>query len=140
MTRIPRPTEAELAILRVLWEAGPATVRQVNERLSAGTARGVGYTTTLKLMQIMADKGLVVRDESDRTHVYAARASQDQTQRQLVSDLMDKAFGGSAAALVLQALSAHPAPAAELEEIQRLIGEYRRTGKIGKRKVGEHNG
>jgi len=140
MTRIPRPTEAELAILRVLWEQGPATVRQVNEALSAGTSRGIGYTTTLKLMQIMADKGLVTRDESDRTHVYAARASQDQTQRQLVSDLMDKAFGGSAAALVLQALSAHPASSAELEEIQRLIGEYKRTGKIAKRKVGEHHG
>ena len=140
MTRIPRPTEAELAILRVLWAQGPATVRQVNEVLSAGTPRGVGYTTTLKLMQIMADKGLVTRDESDRTHVYTARASQDQTQRQLVSDLMDKAFGGSAAALVLQALSAHPASSAELEEIQRLIGEYKRTGKIAKRKVGEHHG
>ena len=139
MARIPRPTEAELAILRVLWERGPATVRQVNEHLSAGS-RDVGYTTTLKLMQIMADKGLVSRDESDRTHVYAARASRDQTQRQLVSDLMDKAFGGSAAALVLQALSAHPASPAELEEIQRLIAEYKRTGKIAKRKVGEHHG
>jgi len=139
MARIPRPTEAELAILRVLWELGPATVRQVNERLSAGP-RDVGYTTTLKLMQIMADKGLVTRDESDRTHIYSARASQDQTQRQLVSDLMDKAFGGSAAALVLQALSAHPASPAELEEIQRLIAEYRRTGIIAKRKVGEHHG
>jgi len=140
MARIPRPTEAELAILRVLWTLGPATVRQVNEYLSAGTERDVGYTTTLKLMQIMADKGLATRDESGRTHVYAPRVSQDQTQRQLVSDLMDKAFGGSAAALVLQALSAHPASPAELEEIQRLIAEYRRTGKIAKRKVGEHHG
>jgi predicted transcriptional regulator len=139
MARIPRPTEAELAILRVLWDTGPATVRHVNERLSAGT-RDVGYTTTLKLMQIMTEKGLVTRDESDRTHVYTARASQDQTQRQLVSDLVDRAFGGSAAALVLQALSAHPASPAELEEIQRLIAEYKRGGKIGRRKVGEHHG
>ena len=139
MARPPRPTEAELAILRVLWELGPATVRQVNEQLSAGR-RDVGYTTTLKLMQIMADKGLVTRDESERTHVYAAKASQDQTQRQLVSDLMDKAFGGSASALMLQALNAHPASAAELEEIQRLIAEYKRSGKIATRKVGDHHG
>jgi len=138
MARIPRPTEAELAILRVLWDLGPATVRQVNEQLSAGR-RDVGYTTTLKLMQIMADKGLVTRDESDRSHVYAARASQGQTQRQLVSDLMEKAFGGSASALVLQALNAHPASPAELEEIQRLIAEYKRSGRIATRKVGEHH-
>jgi predicted transcriptional regulator len=122
MASLPRPTDAELQILRVLWTAGPSTVRQVHERLSAG--RDVGYTTTLKLMQIMAEKGLVSRDESDRTHVYTARASENQTQRQLVSDLMDRAFGGSAAALVLQALSAHPATAAELEDIGRLIREY----------------
>jgi len=132
MSRTPRPTEAELAILRVLWTQGPSTVRQVNARLSAG--RDIGYTTTLKLMQIMADKGLVTRDESDRTHVYAARASQNQTQRQLVSDLVDRAFGGSAAALVLQALNAHRASPEELAEIQDLIAEYRRTGKSSRRK------
>ena len=125
MPRTPRPTEAELEILRVLWEDGPSTVRQVNARLTSAS-REIGYTTTLNLMQIMAEKGLVTRDESDRTHVYAARASQNQTQRQLVSDLVDRAFGGSAAALVLQALSAHPASAAELEEIQRLIADYKR--------------
>jgi predicted transcriptional regulator len=138
MARIPRPTEAELAILGVLWEQGPSTVRQVNVRLSAG-ARDIGYTTTLKLMQIMAEKGLVTRDESDRTHIYAARATQDQTQRQLVSDLVDRAFGGSAAALVLQALSAHRATPAELEEIQKLIADYTRGGKAAKRKVGERH-
>jgi predicted transcriptional regulator len=124
MTRaLPRPTDAELAILRVLWEKGPATVRQVHEALAG--ARETGYTTTLKLMQIMVEKGLVTRDESTRTHVYTARLTQDQTQRQLVSDLLDRAFGGSAAALVMQALSAHPASADELTEIQRLIDEYR---------------
>jgi predicted transcriptional regulator len=122
MASLPRPTDAELQILRVLWSEGPSTVRQVNERLSAG--RDIGYTTTLKLMQIMTEKGLVSRDESDRTHVYFARATEDQTQRQLVSDLMDRAFGGSAAALVMQALSAHPASAAELEDIGRLIRDY----------------
>ena len=119
----PRPTDAELAILRVLWTQGPSTVRQVHDALAE--ARDTGYTTTLKLMQIMAEKGLVTRDESERTHVYAARASQGSTQRQLVSDLVNRAFGGSAAALVLQALSAHPASAKELQDIQHLIEQYR---------------
>jgi len=128
MARLPRPTESELAILRVLWTNGPSTVRQVNDVLSA--SRDTGYTTTLKLMQIMAEKGLVTRDERDRSHVYAAKLSQDQTQRQLVTDLVDRAFGGSAAALVLQALSAHPASSEELVEIQRLIDDYKRDGRV----------
>lgn len=121
--RLPRPTDAELEILRVLWERGPSTVRQVHESLAG--ARETGYTTSLKLMQIMAEKGLVTRDESSRTHVYAARVSRDATQRQLVRDLLDRAFGGSAAALVLQALSANPASREELSEIQRLITRYK---------------
>ena len=122
MTRTPpRPTEAELEILRVLWERGPSTVRQVHEALAA--ARATGYTTSLKLMQIMADKGLVTRDESSRTHVYAPRVSQESTQRQLVTDLVDRAFGGSAADLVLRALSSHTASDEELREIRRLIDE-----------------
>jgi BlaI family transcriptional regulator, penicillinase repressor len=124
MTRTPqRPTEAELEILRVLWERGPSTVRQVHESLAA--ARDTGYTTTLKLMQIMTDKGLVTRDESARTHVYAAKASQETTQRQLVNDLVDRAFGGSAAELVLRALSSHRTSAEELDEIRRLLDEAR---------------
>jgi predicted transcriptional regulator len=122
---LPRPTDTELAILRVLWARGPSTVRQVHEVLSHG--RDTGYTTTLKLMQIMGDKGLVTRDESARTHVYTARLSQDQTQRQLVSDLMDRAFGGSATALVMQALSAHPATTEELDEIRQLIETHQKT-------------
>jgi predicted transcriptional regulator len=122
---LPRPTDAELAILRVLWEEGPATVRQVHEAMAGD--RDTGYTTTLKLMQIMAEKGLVTRDESSRTHVYAARVSRDRTQRQLVNDLIDRAFGGSAAALVLQALSAQPTSEEELGEIRRLIDDYRRN-------------
>jgi BlaI family transcriptional regulator, penicillinase repressor len=117
-----RPTDTELAILRVLWERGPSTVRQVHDALSG--ARETGYTTTLKLMQIMAEKGLVTRDERSRTHVYAARASRDETQRQLVSDLVERAFGGSAAALVMQALSAHQTSPDELAEIQQLIADY----------------
>ena len=132
MPRRPRPTEAELAILGVLWTRGPSTVRQVNDALAA--SRETGYTTTLKLMQIMAEKGLVTRDESDRTHVYTARGSQGETQRALVSDLVDRAFGGSAAALVLQALQSGETSPQELAEIERLIDDYRRTrtGKRGK--------
>ena len=106
MPRLPRPTDSELAILRVLWDRGPSTVRTVHEALAG--ARETGYTTTLKLMQIMVAKGLVRRNESERTHVYTARLTQDQTQRQLVADLVQRAFGGSAAALMQQALSAHP--------------------------------
>ena len=124
MTRpLPRPTDAELAILRVLWTRGPSTVRHVHEALSE--ARDTGYTTTLKLMQIMAEKGLLTRDERARTHIYSVRLTQDQTQRQLVSDLMDRAFGGSAAALVMQALNAQSATPGELAEIQRLIEQYK---------------
>jgi predicted transcriptional regulator len=123
----PRPTDAELAILGVLWQRGPSTVRDVHEALV--DSRETGYTTTLKLMQIMTEKGLVTRDESSRTHVYTARWSQGRTQRQLVSDLMERAFGGSAAALVLQALSAQPASPEELAEIQKLIERYRKAGK-----------
>ena len=119
----PRPTDTELAILRVLWERGPSTVRQVHEALS--DTRDTGYTTTLKLMQIMADKGLVERNESARTHVYSAVAGEEQTQRALVKDLVDRAFGGSAAALVLRALSADGTSAAELSEIRKLIDGYR---------------
>jgi predicted transcriptional regulator len=126
MTRTPqRPTEAELEILRVLWERGPSTVRQVHEVLAA--ARDTGYTTTLKLMQIMADKALVTRDESTRTHVYTARVSQETTQRQLVNDLVDRAFGGSAAELVLRALSSHKTSDEELQEIRRLIDDARQS-------------
>jgi BlaI family transcriptional regulator, penicillinase repressor len=123
MRRLPRPTDAELAILRVLWERGPSTVRQVHEVLS--DARDTGYTTTLKLMQIMADKGLVTRDESARTHVYAAAVNEEHTQEQLVKDLVDRAFGGSAAALVMRALDAEGTSAEELREIRKLIADYR---------------
>lgn len=118
----PRPTEAELAILTVLWERGPSTVRQVHEALA--DTRDTGYTTTLKLMQIMADKGLVKRNETARTHVYSAVAGEEQTQRVLVKDLVDRAFGGSAATLVLRALSEGTSDD-ELREIRKLIDDYR---------------
>jgi BlaI family transcriptional regulator, penicillinase repressor len=121
-TRLPRPTDAELAILRVLWDRGPSTVRQVHEALS--DERDTGYTTTLKLLQIMAEKALVRRDDSDRTHVFAARASEEQTQRQLVQHLLDRAFGGSAMKLVMQALSSRKASRAELDQIRRLLDSH----------------
>jgi predicted transcriptional regulator len=119
----PRPTDAELAILRVLWERGASTVRQVHEALA--DTRETGYTTTLKLMQIMAEKGLVTRNETARTHVYSPIAGQEQTERQLVQDLVDRAFGGSAAQLVLRALSADGTTDAELKAIRKLIDDYR---------------
>jgi BlaI family transcriptional regulator, penicillinase repressor len=119
----PRPTDAELAILRVLWDRGPSTVRQVHEVL--GRERAAAYTTALKLLQIMTEKGLVERDERDRTHVYRARLTEEQTQRQLVRDLVDRAFGGSATKLVMQALASRRASPDELREIRRAIDSAR---------------
>jgi predicted transcriptional regulator len=116
-----KPTDSELAILRVLWTRGPSTVRQVAEVLD----REPGYTTVLKLMQIMTEKELVVRDESERTHVYQAAYTEDQTQRQLVSDLLDRAFDGSAAKLVLQALASNKTSPEELDEIRKLLNKQR---------------
>src|SRR5438034_7822066 len=121
MRTIRKPTDAELAILRVLWSRGPSTVRHVAETMD----RAVGYTTVLKLLQIMMEKGLVVRDESARTHIYAPASTQDQTQRQLVTDLLDRVFDGSAAQLVMQALAAKKATPEELAEIRRLLNKSR---------------
>jgi BlaI family transcriptional regulator, penicillinase repressor len=118
---VPRPTPAELEILRVLWQRGPSTVRDVHETLNR--SRATGYTTVLKLMQIMADKGLVRRDERTRAHVYAARAAEVQTQRQLVRDLLDRAFDGSATKLVMQALADKKASPEEIAHIRRLLDE-----------------
>jgi BlaI family penicillinase repressor len=122
-----RPTASELEILDVLWTRGPSTVRDVHEGLSTG--KPTGYTTTLKLLQIMADKGLVRRDESQRAHVYEARIPRERAQSQLVRDLVDKAFGGSASRLVMHALSSKRSSAAELAEIRRTLDELE-----GKRK------
>ena len=115
----PRPTDAELSILRVLWERGPSTVRDVHDDLNRHSA--TGYTTVLKLLQIMTEKGLVVRDETERAHIYEARYSEQKTQRQLLSDLADRAFGGSAAKLVMQALSGRKANSEELNAIRDLL-------------------
>ena len=123
MAKIPRrkPTDGELEILAVLWEHGPSTVRQVHDRLEP--ARGVGYTTVLKLMQIMFEKGLLDRDESERSHIYRAKSRQEVMQKLLVKDLLHKVFGGSMEKLVLQALSAKKATPEELAEIRKLLDE-----------------
>src|SRR5436190_23123551 len=130
MTRphAPRPTDAELAILRVLWERGPSTVRQVHDVL--GRERVAAYTTSLKLLQIMTEKGLVERDERDRTHVYRARLSEEQTQRQLVRDLLDRAFAGSSSKLVMQALATKRASAEELRDIRKAIDGARNDKEV----------
>src|SRR5262249_35095931 len=124
---LPRPTEAELSILAVLWRLGPSTVRAVQEELAR--SQETGYTTVLKLLQIMIEKGLVTRDDSQRTHVYNAAVAQEQTQRQLVGHLLERAFSGSARQLVMQALSTKPSSREELGEIRKLIDEMERKGK-----------
>jgi BlaI family transcriptional regulator, penicillinase repressor len=123
-TNVPRPTDAELEILTVLWQRGPATVREVHDALSA--SRETGYTTILKLLQIMSEKGLVRRDERQRAHVYEARLAQEQTQRQLLGDLLERAFDGSAMNMVMQALQTKRASAEELSQIRDLLDEVER--------------
>lgn len=123
---LPKPTEAELAILNVLWDKGPTTVREVHEELKS--ERKTGYTTILKLLQIMHEKDLVRRDESSRSHIYHPRMGREQTQRLLVGDLLDRAFGGSVCSLVAQALSAKRASRGELAEIGKLL-KGMKTGK-----------
>jgi len=122
----PLPTDAEIAILAVLWRQGASTVREVHEALGKGS----GYTTTLKLMQLMFEKGLVVRNERYRSHLYEARAPKEQTQRQIAGDLLKRAFDGSAKSLVLGALAAQPASGKDLVEIRSLLDELEnRRGK-----------
>lgn len=116
-----RPTDAELEILEVLWSNGPSTVRQVHEAIRG--RRRAGYTTILKLMQIMADKGLVDRDTKQRSHVYRAKRKAEQTQRQLVKDLVGRAFGGSANRLVLQALQVQKISMEEINAIRELLDD-----------------
>jgi BlaI family transcriptional regulator, penicillinase repressor len=117
------PTDAELAILNVLWSKGSATVREVHEALGEADT---GYTTVLKTMQIMTQKGLVSRDESERSHVYRAAVNQEPTQRRLLRDLIDRAFGGSAPTLAMRALSVAPASKEELAEVRALLDELER--------------
>ncbi|MBL0313005.1 MAG: BlaI/MecI/CopY family transcriptional regulator [Holophagaceae bacterium] len=127
MPELPRPSDFELAILRVLWRMGDATVRQVYEALQA--ERKLGYTTVLKTMQIMVDKGLLVRDESARSHVYRAAEAPQATKGGLLKDLVDKAFGGSAIQLLAHALNAKRPTKRELDELQILLDHARKERK-----------
>ncbi len=118
-----KPTESELEILQILWNKGVATVREVHEELAA--TKDVGYTTTLKLMQIMHEKGLVKRDDSMRTHVYQAAVNKEKTQKHLLGKMIDSLFGGSPTQLVIQALGEHKASPEELERIQALLNDLK---------------
>ena len=118
-----RPTESELEILQTLWTKGLATVREVHEELAR--TKDVGYTTTLKLMQIMHEKGLVKRDDSMRTHVYQAAVNKEKTQRHMLSKIIDNLFGGSPTQLVIQALGEHKASPEEIEKIQELLNNMK---------------
>lgn len=119
-TTVPKPTPAELEILSVLWKRGPGTVREVHDQLG----REGGYTTTLKLMQIMAEKGLLLRDEAQRAHIYRPTFERGDVQARLIDDLVDRVFAGSAAELVQRVLSRRRASPAELAEIRRMLDEY----------------
>ncbi|SFP66647.1 BlaI/MecI/CopY family transcriptional regulator [Parafilimonas terrae] len=123
-TKALKPTDSELEILRVLWDKGEATVREVHEELAA--TKDCGYTTTLKLMQIMFEKGLVIRDDSSRTHIYQANVSREKTQQQLVNKMVDTLFSGSRSQLVMQALGSHTPSKEELNEIQQLLDSLKK--------------
>jgi len=123
----PRPTDAELEILTVLWSIGPASVREVHDVI--GRRRPAQYSTVLKFMQIMTEKGLVRRDERQRAHIYEAARPREWTRQQLAGDLMKRAFSGSAKALMMGALSARKATKEELAELRKLLDEYRKEAK-----------
>jgi BlaI family penicillinase repressor len=123
----PRPTQSELEILTVLWDSGPATVREVQQTLDA--RRPTGYTTVLKLLQIMTEKGLVRRDERERAHRYAPKLPREMTEQQMVGDLLDRAFGGSSSRLVMRALSSRRASPEELDSIRELLKEIEKEEK-----------
>lgn len=120
---LPKPTEFELDLLRALWRRGSATVRELHEELNK--QRSLGYTSILKTLQIMTEKGLVQRIESGKAHIYSATASQTQTQNQLIQDLSERLFSGSAAQLAMHVLSTQAASAAELQEIRKLIAKHK---------------
>jgi len=125
--KLPRPTDAELEILTVLWSRGPSTVREVHETLER--RKPTQYSTVLKFLQIMAEKGLVRRDEKARAHVYQAAQPREQTQKQLAGDLLQRAFAGSAKSLLMGALSARKASREELAELRQLLDEYEKGAK-----------
>jgi predicted transcriptional regulator len=124
INNLPRPTETELEILRVLWKHGPSTVREVHKILNQERETEVGYSTTLKMFQVMTQKGLVERDETVRPQIYTTRVPQEQTQRQLVRDLLKRAFGGSPRQLVMHALSNEEATDDELEQLEQLLDKF----------------
>lgn len=123
----PKPTEAELDILRVLWDRGPCTVREVHETLYRD--EGAGYTTALKLLQVMHGKGLVVRDDSQRAHVFRAAVSKERTQKRFLTDIVQRVFDGSPSQLVLHALGSQRATRAELDEIRDLLDRLNEEAK-----------
>lgn len=123
-TKNIKPTESELEILQVLWERSNATVREVHEEMSK--TKECGYTTTLKLMQIMFEKGLVKRDDSNKTHIYQPNISKDKTQKQLVGKMVTNLFGGSTSQLVMQALGSQTTSKEELDEIQKLLDNLKK--------------
>ncbi|MGH2643051.1 MAG: BlaI/MecI/CopY family transcriptional regulator [Chitinophagaceae bacterium] len=127
MNKHIRPTESELGILQVLWEKGPSTVREVHEQLAE--KKGSGYTTTLKLMQIMYEKGLVKRDETNRSHVYEAIISQDKTRKAMVDKMISTLFQGSSSKLILQALGQHKSSKEELAAIRKYLDEMDEKGR-----------
>jgi predicted transcriptional regulator len=122
---LPRPTEGELELLRILWDRGPSTVRDLHQEINA--KRALGYTSVLKLLQIMTEKGLVEREESGKAHIYHPAASQNETQDQLVRDISQRLFAGSAAQLAMHALALEPVNDQELEALRNLIDQKRRT-------------
>jgi len=132
MSPSPKPTAAELATLRVLWARGPSTVREVHDAMARAKAKPVGYTTTLKTLQVMMEKGLATRVEERGQHLYQARHAEDDTLRGLVTDLVDRAFGGSPAKLIVQALASRRASPDELRQIRKLLAEH--EGDARKRK------
>ena len=117
----PKPTEAELEILQILWDSGPTTVRFVNDQLNL--KKEVGYTTTLKIMQIMTEKNLLARDEENKSHIYSAVYKKDETQKVLLDKFLESTFGGSASKLVLQALGNRKTSKKEIEEIRKFLDE-----------------
>lgn len=121
---LPRPTETELEILRVLWQSGPSTVRDVHNTLNRERETEVGYSTTLKMFQVMTQKGLIERDETVRPQIYSTRVPQEQTQKQLVKDLLNRAFGGSVRQMVMHALSEKEASDEELEQLEQLLDRF----------------
>jgi predicted transcriptional regulator len=134
MRRGLKPTDAELAILRVLWRGGPSTVREVHDAMAG--ERTVGYTTTLKTLQVMTEKGLTVRQDQRGQHLYSARHAEVETQRHLLADLLDRAFGGSTSKLVIQALTARPASEEDLREIRRMLASPAPAAKAARKKPG----